>query len=96
MSSESMGEDEPTTSSGVVRFYQELGFRAAALSMWRPVDVMPSLSKCLNCICVTGCELCVTALGFLSGRSHLTCCNNLQNRCQVMLEDQMLFSCKVS
>lgn len=50
----------------------------------------------LHRICVKGYELCVTALGFPSGRSHLTCCNNLQNGCQVMLEDQMLFSCKVS
>lgn len=96
MSSESVREDGPTTSSGAVRFDQELAFRAAALSIWRPMDVVPSLAKCLNCICVMGCELFVAALGFLSGRSHLTCCNNLQNRCQVILEDQMLISCKVS
>lgn len=64
MSSDSVGEDGPSTSSGAVRFYQELGFRAAALSMWRPMDVMSSLSKYLNHICVTGCELCVTVWVF--------------------------------
>lgn len=72
-----------------LRFYQQPGFSAAALSICRPMDVfvqMPQLHSIL------GCKLCALQLwGFCQAGAISPCCNGLQNRCKVMLEDQVLF-----